>query len=64
MAAVSRTPPMKPPPAAPTHAPTGEHGQATEGDTQGQHAAIYVCIVTCRHAAATNSLSHIVMVQP
>ena len=31
---------MKPPPTAPTLTPTQEQGQATEGDTQGQHAAI------------------------
>ena len=37
---------MKPPPAAPTHAPTGEQGHATEGDKQGQHAAIYTYIDT------------------
>ena len=42
MAAVSRTPPMKPPPAAPTPTPTQEQGHATEGDTQRQHAAIYI----------------------
>ena len=52
MAAVSRTPPTKPPPAAPTLAPTQEQGHATEGDTQGQHAAIYTYIDTCRHAQA------------
>ena len=56
IAAVSRTPPMKPPPTAPTPTPTQEQGQATEGDTQGQHAAIHIHIVTCSHGAATNSL--------
>ena len=56
IAAVSRTPPMKPPPAAPTHTPTGEQGQATEGDTQGQHAAIYVNIYFHMHACC-NKLS-------
>ena len=46
---------MKPPPAAPTQAPTQEQGQATEGDTQGQHAAIYTYIDTCRHAQANDN---------